>query len=245
MPKLVAALLAAVLAAAALAACGGGDSGTSEPSSTSASQPSTPDGGSTKEGKGQPRKKGKSDKSTQSQGSSGGSGSSSGSGSSDGSGSSGAGAAVPPLKVSGGGSAQFRSEGGDNSIQNFGEEGGESELEEAAETLRAFYVARADENWSAACSYLAQTMVRQFEQLASRTPQLEGAGCPGVLQAFTRPLPPSIVRETTQINAGSLRRDGDRAFLIYRGGEGTVYAISMQDEGGTWKVAGLAGTPLN
>jgi hypothetical protein len=240
MPKLVAALLAAVLAAAALAACGGGDSSTSEPSSTSASQPSTQDGGSTKEGGGQSREGANSGKSEQSQGSSGDSGRSGDSGSS------GAGNSVPPLKVSGGGSSQVRTKGGDNSIQDFGEEGDESELQEAAEALRAFYVARADEDWSAACSYLASTVARQLEQLASRAPQqVQGAGCAGALHAFTRPLPPSAVRETTRIDAVSLRRDGERAFLIYRGGEGTVYATLMQDEGGTWKVAGLAGTPLN
>jgi hypothetical protein len=242
MPQLVAALLAAVLAAGVLAACGGGDSSTSEPSSTSASQPSTQNGDSGKEGDG-PSSEGKSSgEPKQSQGSSDSSGSSADSGRS---GSSGAGNAVPPLKVSGGGSSQVRTKGGDNSIQDFGEEGDESELQEAAEALRAFYVARADEDWSAACSYLASTVVRQFEQLASRAPQLEDAGCAGALHAFTRPLPPSVVRETTRIDAVSLRRDGERAFLIYRGGEGTVYATLMQDEGGTWKVAGVAGTPLN
>ncbi|HWP32389.1 MAG TPA: hypothetical protein VNL97_01445 [Solirubrobacterales bacterium] len=239
MPKLLAALLATVLAVAALAACGGGDSGTSEPSSTSASQPSTQNGGSGKKGNGQSREGKSSGKSQQAQGSDGSPGQSGDSGSTA------AGKAVPALKVSGGGSSQVRTKGGDNSIQDFGEEGDESELREAAEALRAFYVARADEDWSAACSYLASTVARQFEQLASRAPQLKGAGCAGALQAFTRPLPPSVVRETSRIDAVSLRREGERAFLIYRGGEGTVYATLMQDEGGTWKVAGVAGTPLN
>jgi len=46
------------------------------------------------------------------------------------------------------------------------------------------------------------------------------------------------------VDAGSLRREGDRGFLLYRDGEGTVYAINMADEDG-WKAGALAGVPLS
>jgi hypothetical protein len=150
-----------------------------------------------------------------------------------------------PLHVSGGGSAQFRTPGGDNSIQEFGEESSESELKQAAEALHSFYVARANEDWSAACSYLSSTTQKQLEELASRSEQLKDKGCAGVLQAFTQPLPPAIERETTEVDAGSLRREGERGFLIYTGAENKIYAINMTFEGGAWKVAGLAPVPLD
>jgi hypothetical protein len=154
-------------------------------------------------------------------------------------------AAVPPLKVSGGGSGQFRSKGGDNSIQNYGEESDEEELQEAAEALHAFYVARSEERWERACSYLTKTVSKEFEQLGSRSPKLKGAGCGGVLQALTRPLPASIEREITEVNAASLRREGERAFLIYKGLENKAYAISMSQEDGVWKVGSVSATPIN
>ena len=239
MPKPVAALLAAVLAALSLAACGGsGDSSTSGPTSTSASPHSTGKSAPTGNGKSRPAKQGNRSEPAQPKGSS------QKSGSSGGSGSSGA-AAVPPLKVSGGGSAQVRTKGGDNSIQNFGDESGETELREAAEALHGFYVARAEEDWSKACSYLAKPMAKQLEQLASHSPQMKEADCGAVLHAFTRPLPASVERETTQVDAISLRHEGERAFLIYRGAENEPYAIPMAQEEGAWKVAGLAGTPLS
>jgi hypothetical protein len=150
-----------------------------------------------------------------------------------------------PLKVSGGGAGQFRVKGGDNSIQDFGEESSASALEEASASLHDFYVARSEEDWPAACSHLAKTVAQQLEQLASRSGKLADKGCAAILSALTPPLPPAVRRELTVVDAGSLRTEGGRAFLIYRGAEGTVYAISMAQEGGAWKVGSIAATPLS
>lgn len=87
-------------------------------------------------------------------------------------------------------------------------------------------------------------MVRQLEQLASRSPGLKGEGCAAILHAFTRPLPASVRRETTLVDAGSLRTEGEQSFLIYRGEGGTVYAMPMKQEGDGWKVTLLSATPL-
>jgi hypothetical protein len=230
-PRPVAALLAAVLAAVALAACGGSGSSTSGSSSTEAPT-ATGKGAAAKGGEGRHPKEANTGKSRQPEGSSGSSGSS------------GSAKAAAPLKVSGGGSSQFRSKSGDNSIQNYGEESDESELRRAAEALHGFYVARADEDWASACSYLAKPTVKQLEELASRSPQLKGEVCAAVLHGLTRPLPASVEREMTLVDAASLRREGERAFLLYRGAGQQVYVIPMQQEGDAWKVGGLAATPL-
>lgn len=149
-----------------------------------------------------------------------------------------------PLKVSGGGSGQFRTKGGDNSIQEFGDESSESELQEAAEVVHGFYVARAAEEWEAACSYLAKENIDQLEKLANQSPQSKGAGCATVLKAFTRPLPAAVEREITTVDAGSLRHEGEQGFLIYYGAGHVKYAMPLKDEGGSWKVAALSGTTL-
>ncbi|HMC50098.1 MAG TPA: hypothetical protein VKH20_05590 [Solirubrobacterales bacterium] len=149
-----------------------------------------------------------------------------------------------PLKVSGGGSAQFRSKGGDNSIQEFGEESGESELREAAEVVHGFYVSRAAEEWDKACSYLAKSNIEQLEQLANQSTKSQGADCATVLKAFTQPLPASVEREITTVDAGSLRHEGEQGFLIYYGAGHVKYAMPLRDEGGTWKVAALSGTTI-
>jgi hypothetical protein len=152
-------------------------------------------------------------------------------------------ASISPLHVSGGGSGQFRVKEGDNSIQDFGGESSESELEEAAVALHDFFVARAEEDWHAACARLSKTVVEQLQQLGSRS-KSGNKSCPAILAELTPPLPSVVQRESTVVDAGSLRVEGERGFLIYRGAEQTVYAINMAHEGGQWKVGGLAPVPL-
>jgi hypothetical protein len=241
------ALIAAVLAVGLLAGCGSSDSdsssstgaGTSSGSSTTTDTTAQSDrqGGSAKKGEEQKGGAGQGHGDSQSQpqqesdnGSSGGSKSVK--------------EVETPLKVSGGGSGQFRTKGGDNSIQEFGGESDESELEEAAEVVHGFYVSRATEEWDKACSYLSKSNTEQLEQLANQSAQSKGADCATVLKAFTRPLPASVEREITTVDAGSLRREGDQGFLIYYGAGHVKYAMPLTEEGGSWKVTALSGTTL-
>jgi hypothetical protein len=233
--RLTAAIVAAVFATGLLVACGGSDSTSTE--STSTSQETVPEGNdqpsaNKDEPKGPQKDAGSQAKN---QGSSN-QGDSAGSGSA---------AVATPLRVSGGGSEQFRVKGGDNSIQEYGSERDESELQAAAETVHGFYVARAEENWVSACSYLTKSIVEQLEKLTSQSAELRGKGCGVALHAFTRPLPASVRRETTVVEAGSLRQEGDQAFLIYYGPEKIVYAMPLDEENGKLRVGALAGNPLN
>jgi hypothetical protein len=153
--------------------------------------------------------------------------------------------ALGPLRVSGGGSAQFKVSGGDNSIQEYGSEAGESELRQAAAALHAFYVARVGEEWGRACSYLAKSTAGGLQQLAASSQRLRGKGCGGALDALTKPLSPSLQRETTTVDAAALRHEGEQAFLIYTAPPGRiVYAMPLSLEGGEWKLGALSGAEL-
>jgi len=228
-----AAFVAAILTAALLAACGGSDSTTSSTSTSAQSGSQDSSSGAAEGGSNGSQSGG----SQSNQEKSGGSGENS-------SGSSRSTAVATPLKISGGGSEQFRNKGGDNSIQEFGDESDESELEEAAEALHSFYTARAEEDWPRACSYLAKSMLQQLEQLGDHSPQLKGKGCTVILPAFTRPLPPSVARETTVVDAGSLRTEGEQSFLIYYGEGKVAFAMPMKQEDDGWKVTLLSASPL-
>jgi hypothetical protein len=223
-----------------LVACGGSDS-----DSSSSTQATTADGstaGSTASGNGGSRD------SSQAQGNGGeeagkSDGDQSQSGQSNGGGS-GSQNVETPLEVSGGGSEQFRTKGGDNSVQEYGDEGDESELQEVAEIVHSFYLARAEERWDTACSYLSKGNTEQLEQLAAQSPQLKDGGCGPILKAFTRPLPAAVQREITTIDAGSFRHEGEQGFLIYSGAGQTVYAMPLREEGGSWKVTALSASEL-
>ncbi len=147
---------------------------------------------------------------------------------------------------SGGGSAQFRVKGGDNSVQEFGDEADDAERDEAATALHNFLDARAAEDWESACSYLSQDVRESLEKLAAQAGKAEGMSCAGIMEKLTNPAAlPALRTEAARADVGSLRIEDDRAFILYRGPGGTILTIPMANEGGSWKVASLAGTPLN
>jgi len=232
----IAALIGAALVVVLLGACGSSDSSSSGSTTTGATAREDRQGGSSGESKGQKNGVGQgqgSDRSQPQQGNEG--GESSGKSVEE---------VETPLKVSGGGSAQFRTKGGDNSVQEFGDESDESELREAAEVVHGFYVSRAAKEWDKACSYLSKSNIEQLEQLANQAAQSKGADCATILKAFTQPLPASVEREITTVDAGSLRREGEQGFLIYYGAGHVKYAMPLREEGGAWKVTALSGTTL-
>lgn len=228
--KALAGVLALFVVAAGLAACGGGSSGSSSPS-TEAAQAQTA-GGSGGSGSKQAEAKGD-------EGGESGSESSSHKGE--------AGEFTPKQHSdSGGGSQQYVQKGGDNSVQEFGKEAGQQEFDAAAVALHDFLDARAEANWAAACGYMSKSVVESFEKLAAQAKQLKSTSCAGILEKLTNPAAKSAMKqEAEQADVGSLRVEGDRSFVIYKGPQGTVLAMPMANEGGDWKVASLAGTPLN
>lgn len=213
----------AVLLALLLVSCGDDDSSGGE--TTAAQSQGDGDGG-------------------QNQGDSKGSGGSGDSDGGDGSGSGGSDAGQRH-QDSGGGSAQFKTKGGDNSVQEFGSEADTAEFDQAAEAVHGFFDARVRDDWEAACSYLAADVAGPLQQLAGKSKELADGGCPETLEAISEGVPQSAFEEAAKADIGSLRVEGDQAFVIYVGANQMVLAMPMKDEDGTWKVASLAGTPLN
>lgn len=143
---------------------------------------------------------------------------------------------------SGGGAAQFRVPGGDNSIQEFGAEASDAEREEAATVLHAFLAAHADRDWATVCSYLSRRMQDQLEQLTSSSPELKGKGCSAAVDAILVGSTPAERAQLTEADVGSLRVEGDRAFILYRGSLGRNYSMLLEREDGAWKAAALLPT---
>ncbi|HET9677113.1 MAG TPA: hypothetical protein VFP21_06380, partial [Solirubrobacterales bacterium] len=94
---------------------------------------------------------------------------------------------IAPLRVSGGGSARFRVEGGDNSIQEYGEEAGEAELRQAAEAAHSLLVARVRSEWARACGLLAAKEQRSLRHEVAQISQGGGRSCAAALALVTKP----------------------------------------------------------
>lgn len=223
--KLPIVAVAGALLAAGVSACGGGSNSTE---ATSQGQATGKSSANVKKGK--------------NEGSSGKSGSSGGGGSGKS-----ASEFVPRHHHdSGGGSKQFQVKGGDNSVQEFGKEAVNSELDEAAAALHNFLDARAQGNWAAACQYMSKAVTESFAKLGAGSKQIKNTSCPAVLAKLINPAAKQLMKEeAAKANVGSLRVEGGRSFIIYTGTQKTILAMPMAHEGGAWKVASLAGTPLN
>jgi hypothetical protein len=214
-------MLAALLALAAVG-CGGGsdDSSTAAPATTGAGETTSSSQGG--EDHGSAERQPGDDKGGSKQGgddsSSGGSQSSS----------------------AGEGSAPFRTKGGDNSIQDFGDEADSGEREAAETNIEAYLEARAKGDWAKSCEMLAAGAIKPLEQLAQSSPQLKGKGCAAIIGALSSQLPASSRANPLTQGVASLRIEGDQGFALFHGPHGTDYFIPLAKEGDQWKVAALA-----
>lgn len=150
-------------------------------------------------------------------------------------------AAAP--RDSGGGAAQFHSEGSDNSIQSFGHEAGGTVRAEAAASLHAFLAAAAQADLPTACSRLATAVKQSNARLLGS--ELAREGCPAVLEVLWSNVPDRTFDEAAaEADVGSFRVQGRRGFLLYHGPQHIDYQMPMVLEQGQWKVAAISGSPL-
>ena len=138
------------------------------------------------------------------------------------------------------GSAPFREPGGDNSIQDYGEEASESERDAAEKALAAFMAARAKQDWVTTCDYLGEEAVKPLEELGKSNAQLKGKDCAQLLEAVTERAPAASFVNTLRGPVASLRVERDRAFALYHGPQQINYFMVMIKEGDEWKVGSLS-----
>jgi hypothetical protein len=229
--KALPAVFLTLLLAIGLAACGGGDDSESTTETSGQQQSQVVDSASQDDDKGSGEGSESGDDSTGDNGQSGGDASD-----------------FVPKKHddSGGGAEQLKVKGGDNSVQEFGEEADSEEFAAAAAALHNFLDARAEGNWAAACRYMASSVIESFEKLTARAKGLEDTSCSGVLEKLINPAAAqSMEEEAAKADVRSLRIEGERAFVIYTGIDATVLAMPMANEDGDWKVSSLSGVPLS
>jgi hypothetical protein len=153
-----------------------------------------------------------------------------------------------PLRIGGGGIAQFRQRGAgaDNSIEEYGREGSRAELTQAAENVHAYLVARAEGDWPTACSLIGEILKLRLRAILEFSHQPLGRNCAERMRRIA-PGEPAIARtryEATEVDAASIRVDGHTGFLFFNPDNGGRKLI-LAWEGGEWKTAGLLPTPLH
>jgi len=157
-----------------------------------------------------------------------------------GSGSSGSSTNSDPL----GASTEFMQKGGNDQPATFGRIANVDEREAASHVLEKNLAARAAGNWAAQCATLTAGKIAQVEEQGKSFGG--GHGCAANLRALAEP-----VSQTKKFRADTLkgpievfRVKGQLGYALYHGTGNKDYAMLMKKEGGEWKVARLATTPI-
>ena len=141
---------------------------------------------------------------------------------------------------------QFRVKGGDNSIQEFGAEADRLRIRRSRRRPAQLPRRPRRRRLGGGLHLHVEEHHRIVQKLAAQAKQVKDTSCAGILGKLTNPAAKQAMKaEAAQADVGSLRIEGERAFVIYTGTDGTVLAMPMASEGGSWKVASLAGTPLS
>ncbi len=145
---------------------------------------------------------------------------------------------------SGGGAAQFRSNKGDNSVQESGHEADALTLERAAAALHGYLDAGARRDAKTACSYLSKTgKETPAAYLGERNPSAKK--CVTDLTALWAHVAPRNLAQAAEADVGSFRVQGPtKGLLLYHGADHLDFSMPMVYEAGQWKVGTLSASEL-
>jgi hypothetical protein len=149
-----------------------------------------------------------------------------------------------PLRVTGGGSGQFR-RAGTIGNEGYGYEASRAELKQAAEDVHDYLAAYAEEDWEMACAFLSRRYANRLKEEAMRSAQTAGDSCAAMIDAYTAPIARGERTRRSEVVAGSLRIKGDTGYLFFNpAGAGEKFL--MLRENGAWRIAeNLWPTPAN
>lgn len=115
--------------------------------------------------------------------------------------------------------------------EEFGSEASGSEAKGPEAALRGYSDARANGEWSKACSYVAKDLLKVYSRL-----QKEG-GCASFVKKTTKGLSPDERAALAEIKVESVRLEGDSGYVIYTDAKGSQQARPVEREGSAWKVS--------
>ena len=138
--------------------------------------------------------------------------------------------------------AGFLVGGGDNSVPTYGSEGSSAQRRLAEGVLAAYLGARAREDWSAACGYIAASTRGRLEEFAKGSGG-KLKGCGPIVKALSGAGSGASLADSLTHGLASLRVKGKNGFALWIGPNSQKYAMPMARDGGAWKVTQLAPLP--
>ncbi|HEX5376513.1 MAG TPA: hypothetical protein VFW48_10195 [Solirubrobacterales bacterium] len=143
-----------------------------------------------------------------------------------------------PLRVTGGGTEQFRDIGFYTTLKH-GKEANRRALEQAARVVHRYLIARVQYDWATACSYLDEGALKSVVSIGSQFEEITGEDCPAIISHLLGKVPPGKTLVSSEVEAGVLRIRREGGYFFYRAG-GDPYTIGLsRDDDGNWKLSGF------
>jgi hypothetical protein len=127
------------------------------------------------------------------------------------------------------------------SIRSFGEEASGSEATEITFAMVQYLNARAQGDWATACARLYSVLRENLSNLAAKSegPAVRNGGCQGAYGKLMERGPNSASAEEAKVDVASVRREGERAFVIYKTPATLSADLPMYLQQGVWTVGAL------
>jgi hypothetical protein len=131
------------------------------------------------------------------------------------------------------GSGPPREQGGEKSIEGFGEEASAGQRAAILTAFDASLNALAKEDFAAACANFAAGVRASLTQLAGADGK--GIACKEILPRFLSPTAAAMARGQVNGRVTKVRVRGGRAFVLFHAPGAKLYMTGLVDEGGEWK----------
>lgn len=127
------------------------------------------------------------------------------------------------------------------SIKAYGEEVEGADATAITFALVQYLSARAGGDAATACARLYSVLRDNLLRLASRSddPAVREGGCPVAFGVLTKGAPATALGDAARIDVASVRRQGNRAFVIYKTPETISVDMPMYLEDGNWVVGAI------
>lgn len=134
---------------------------------------------------------------------------------------------------------QFFVPGGDNAVQLYGHEAPPALRERVSDSVQAWLRARAAGRWATECRYLSREIIAVATSGATTVGQHKVRSCAPALAILA--VKGQKVSRTYNMagSVPSLRIAEGRGYAQYHGNDGRDWVVSVEREGGAWKIGTL------
>jgi hypothetical protein len=130
------------------------------------------------------------------------------------------------------------------SVRSYGTKADAAAESAIATAVKDFYAAKSAGDGARACALLARPTRKALIATLARSGRLKGEGCPAILASLLADQEPGYRDRIARVEVTGARVEKDRGLALMEIEATPEEVIPIRREGGSWKVAALAGSDI-